>query len=320
MGHEIYVDKQFKSVDKGQLTPAEEKEMAANKFVDDIYQCGCGMAPKEKDPGVDKESWANKQVWIDDREPYPAAKKLSKGDKKSVGDEDFTVYGKDSGNMKPLADGKFVPGDKWECSGEKESDFGGDKFFKKPGVGDKDFSIDKEAALKDFDTKLAEKGSKIEKPTMCDLGDKVSPAEYAEFIRELKRQEQLSEKISQVLHAGKFGDSETRAAIADNFGVLAQNGGREGEQQLLNKMNAGLKADGSEYRLRFGQNIIKTPGGRHLEIMNDSGRVTDSMDFVVPNFVGRKDSSFVNIKGQLNPAKEKAGDVNVTKEQPEWNK
>jgi len=114
----------------------------------------------------------------------------------------------------------------------------------------------------------------------------------------------------------------TRDAIADNFRVVAQNGGRQGEQQLLDKMNYGLKSDGSQYRLRFGQNIIKTPGGRHLEIIDGSGRVTDSMDFVVPSFTRHKDGSagvFKNqesdtddITKQIAPNKQQHSNYNVT--------
>jgi len=300
MEYETYMSKQAKPIDDTPTTPAEEKELAAKKFADDIYQCGCGSTVGEKNFGVEKETWVDKEAWTD-KESYLGAKKVFKGEKPSMCD-DFSIEGKDiySAKMKPLTGDKVSIGDKWSSCDEKDSKVGYDKLTGKPVAGDKE---------------------QFEKPVACDkLGDKVSPEERAAFEREFQRQELLSKKISQALRAGKLGDQETRDAIASNFGILAKNGGREGEQQLLDKMNAGLKADGSEYRLRFGQNIIKTPGGRHLEIVDRSGRALDSMDFVVPDFHRTKESYRTTIQKEINPAKEKSANSNVTKEQTEWNK
>ncbi len=282
MSQETYIEKHVKPTDKAPTTPADVEDVAANKFIDDIYQCGCGSTTKDKGSWVEKETRVDKDTYF--------AEKKTLGDKKIMGDKDVTFKDNEAyiGEKKPFTSDKDIIADKIILAKEQDAYGGVKEEFK----GEKDLVCEKESNFK----------------------DKVTPEELAAFEQELQRQEALSNKMRSALRAGNLGDAQTRGAIADNFRVLAGSAGREGELQLLNKINAGLKADNSQYRLRFGQNIIKTPGGRHLEIVDGSGRVTDSMDFVVPDSFGGRDSNGNLIRKQTTPGKEKSVNANVTKD------
>ncbi len=92
-------------------------------------------------------------------------------------------------------------------------------------------------------------------------------------------------KVANVCLNGRIDDLLERSVIvgAVNHGYdLASNAG---VAYLLMQTNMELSGRGSEYGLRFGQNIIKTPGGRRLEIFNiNSGATKDYIDFVIRNY------------------------------------
>lgn len=58
-------------------------------------------------------------------------------------------------------------------------------------------------------------------------------------------------------------------------------------ESIRASINDALEDGNSQFRVRFGDNIIKTPGGRNLEIYDKSGATVDSLDFVIPNFQWR---------------------------------
>lgn len=96
---------------------------------------------------------------------------------------------------------------------------------------------------------------------------------------------EIGDRLLADLHRGSFGDRDERALLEGQISSQAKLAGRQGEQQVLDKLNNALSNDGSPYRLRFGQNHIKTPGGRRLEIVDARGQVTDQLDFIVPTKV-----------------------------------
>lgn len=69
-----------------------------------------------------------------------------------------------------------------------------------------------------------------------------------------------------------FHDGEVLQPLLTALSKASAHGGRDAEQQLLDELNAGLEHDGSEFRVAYGQNIIKTMGGRRLVLQNSDGQ------------------------------------------------
>src|SRR5262249_19715811 len=99
--------------------------------------------------------------------------------------------------------------------------------------------------------------------------------------------------IANMASDGRFSEEERRQ-VADLFADMAKNFGRPGEEALLAKVNSAMYFSGDSnaplYQLRFGENMIKTPGGRRLEVVGPDGQVTDTFDFVVPWHPNKKAS------------------------------
>jgi hypothetical protein len=143
-----------------------------------------------------------------------------------------------------------------------------DKFDPKEYVDKFDKNL-AEKALPKFDKDFADKNENLEKTT--------PPGKHP-----IEVGNETGDRLLSDLHRGSFGDRDERALLEGQFSAQAKLAGERGEQAMLDKLNNALKGDGSPYRLRFGQNHIKTPGGRRLEIVDASGHVTDHLDFVVP--------------------------------------
>lgn len=94
------------------------------------------------------------------------------------------------------------------------------------------------------------------------------------------------DRVFEDLTNGRFGDDQDRAALTREFQrQAALDNGRGvcglGELALLEQLNNCLADVKPGYHIRFSQDVINIPGGRRLEIVDRSGRVTDSLDFVV---------------------------------------
>jgi len=127
----------------------------------------------------------------------------------------------------------------------------------------------------------APSGKLGEKPTDL-MKDSSKCPDGAKCGDDVAKQHVLTEQMVQQLGRGRFGDEKERAALSDLFGAQSQAAGARGEQQLIDKLNAALANEHSGFHVQFGRNIIKTPGGRRLEIVDSHGRVADHMDFIVP--------------------------------------
>jgi len=110
----------------------------------------------------------------------------------------------------------------------------------------------------------------------------LTPAQLQQQADENRRQQELSDKVMRDLSHGRFGDRTEQEALLDVFRNAAGSAGRQGEQAALNKFNNALHDRHSQFHLEFGQNIIKTPGGRRLQLVDRHGRVSAHVDFVVP--------------------------------------
>src|SRR5262249_23727291 len=110
----------------------------------------------------------------------------------------------------------------------------------------------------------------------------LTPAQLQQQADENRRQQEFSDRVMKDLSHGRFGDRTEQEALLDVFRNAAGAAGRQGEQAALDKFNNALRDRHSQFHLEFGQNIIKTPGGRRLQLVDSHGRVSAHVDFIVP--------------------------------------
>lgn len=269
MGKEIYIiDEGFKqsATDKFQKDDCMAEE-ASQKFLDDVYcydkGSGNKFAQTKNDycpgPFTEEEAIILKKKQAAEKEPGAANTKDWTSKEAALAKEKQLWTDKQS-NLKELkslgTDEEIMLAKEKQLNYKNASSMSGKElteFCAEMNTGDKDGSWKTEKQLTDLG---------VEKQTG---GVEKQPLDYALTLRN-----------------GTFGGPKERHAVGDNFRVVAELGGRAGEGELLEKINRRLASEGSQYKLRFGQNVIKTPGGRRLEIIDRQGHVHDTLDFIVP--------------------------------------
>lgn len=268
MAKEFYTDEGLKqsATDKFQKNECVA-EKACQKFLDDIYcydkPSASKFAQTKNDfcfgPFTQEEAIILTKKQAAEKELAAASKKECP-DKEAALDKEKHLWTDKQSSLKKLK--CFGTDEEIILAKEKQLNYKNTtnmsekelkEFCADANTGGKDGSWKTEKELKDFGAKKQTGG--IEK----------QPLDYA-----------------LTLLNGTFGGPKERHAVIDNFRVVAEMGGRAGEGELLDKINRRLVSEGSQYRLRFGQNVIKTPGGRRLEIIDRQGHVRDRLDFIVP--------------------------------------
>lgn len=78
--------------------------------------------------------------------------------------------------------------------------------------------------------------------------------------------------LSGAIKPEAFQDFEQIAPLLNALSKASMFGGMDAERQVLESINNKLEGSGSDYRVEFGQNIIKTPGGRRLTLQSADGK------------------------------------------------
>jgi hypothetical protein len=268
MGKEFYIEEGFKqsATDKFQQDEGMA-EKASQKFLDDVYcydKCNANKFAQTKSdfcfgPFTEEEAIILKKKQAAEEE-LGAANKKEWPDKEAALNKEKQLWTGKQANLKELeplgTDGEIILAKEKQLNNKNASSMSEKElkdFCAEIETGDKDGSWKSEKQLKDLG--VEKQTGVIEK----------QPLDYALTLRN-----------------GTFGGPKERHAVADNFRVVAEMGGRAGEGELLDKINRRLVSEGSQYKLRFGQNVIKTPGGRRLEMIDRQGHVRDTLDFIVP--------------------------------------
>lgn len=149
--------------------------------------------------------------------------------------------------------------------------------------------------------KGAEKQSEKESQTCLQEGESPFQGEAFELLKDASKAGKHGEKkersqasITAAANEIADGDFDAAAISQQMFPHLFDMNGISREKQAIRidsiqaGINGVLEDADSQYRVRFGQNSIKTPGGTNLEIYDElNGNTVDSLNFVIPNYQWR---------------------------------